>query len=348
MKKTLLFLISTPLFMASTIVDAQINLTSSNINFVGNTYIRAEFDSITSVGSAGANQIWDFTSWDNQGLDTVAYAAPAGLPGASYFPTATVAATLSGGAIGTVYYKLNSNDLSVLGNYGFSSTVPSFWNPPYKALTFPSTYQTAFNGATTIDLYFPPSDTLLMDSVRYRIYTVYSSVIDAWGTLSTPTYSNVPALRQMKSDVEYDSVFVLYVDSVNWTLINTSIDTAYSYSWHSETHSYPLVEARIHQGDSLYSATYLTNILVGLNEFSKNTNTVSAYPSPTSDKLSFKGLDSDAYLIIFDVTGRFVEKALLKKNTTINVANYDNGIYFYNVVPLNGSSVSQGKFVVEK
>lgn len=348
MKKTLLFLISTPLFMASTIVDAQITLTSSNINLVGNTFIRAEYDSITSVGSSGTNQTWDFTSWGNQGLDTIPFVAPSGLPGASFFPTATAGSVLSNNLFGAIYYDLNSNDLSILGNYGFSSNVPSFWNPPHKSLTFPSTYQTAFNGVTTIDLYFPSSDTLVIDSTRYRIHNVYSSVIDAWGTLSTPTYSNVPVLRQMKTDIEYDTVFVLYVDSVNWTPIQSVIDTSYSYIWHSETHGYPLVEARIDQGDSLYRANYLTAVLVGLNEFSKNSTTVSVFPSPASDKVSFKGMDSDAYLIIFDVNGKFVEKALLKKNTTINVANYNNGIYFYNVVPLNGAPVSKGKFVVGK
>lgn len=345
MKKQLLI---ASLAITSVAVNAQITITSSDMPVAGNSYIIADVNDSIPYGTSGANQTWDFSSWVNTGLDTTSFQAPSNLNGASFFPTATI-----GIASNTTYsfFKNSSSAYEFLGYY--SNTGGSddliILSPAEKTITFPSTYQTTFNGTASLSLTYAATQPGV-DSIRYNFDRNYISVIDAWGTLTTPAYSNVNTLRQFITAVEQSSAYTLATGDSVWVLIPNSpeADTSYMYRWLSNEHSYAVAEVYANPGDTLYYATYLTSTLVGVNEHAKNSNTVSVFPSPASDKVSFKGIDSDAYLIIFDVNGKLVEKVSLRKNTTINVSNYNNGVYFYNVVPLNGSAVSKGKFVVEK
>jgi hypothetical protein len=341
-------LLITFLVMYSVALNAQITITSADMSATGNSYVTVNDDSVTSYGAAGINQTWDFSSWINDYFDTASFVSPSNLSGALFFPTATVGINSDGA--GSIFMKNSATAFEILGSHvdlTGNGAVPIIYNPSITFLTFPSTYQTSYNSNSSYTLTFAIADPDI-DSVHIKSSTNYTSIIDGWGTISTPAYSNVSAIRQCLIEIGLDSAFVLPTDSSTWVYQAQDIDTSYTYRWFSNSHTYPLAEISFSEGDSVYFASYLIPNTVGVNELAKNTNSVSVFPSPASDKVSFKGIDSDAYLIIFDVNGKLVEQSLLKKNTTINIANYNNGIYFYNVAPLNGTPVSKGKFVVEK
>ena len=339
-------LLVTFLAIYSIAINAQINITSSDMPSAGNSYIVAGYDSVLDYGTAGANQTWDFSSWGNDYVDTAFFENPANLIGASYFPSATIG---SGDTASASFMKNSSTAFELLGFYanfngGFD---PVVFNPAQTFLSLPSTYQTTFSGTSSYDIIFPSGQ--LGDSLKVINIQNYTSIIDGWGSLSTPTYSNLSTLRQYFTVINTDSLFSLTAGDSVWASVNVTTDTSYNYRWWSNAHTYPVAEISVYAAiDNVFFGSYLTSTLVGVNELAKNTNSVSVFPSPASDKVTFKGINSDAYLIVFDVAGKLVDKSLVRKNTTINVANYNNGIYFYNVAPLNGSSVSKGKFVVEK
>ena len=82
--------------------------------------------------------------------------------------------------------------------------------------------------------------------------------------------------------------------------------------------------------------------LVSVNE--NNAQTVSIYPNPAREQVSFN-LDSDAQVIVFDVTGRMVsEMNAAAGNAQLNVSELVNGVYFVNFRYANGST-AVSKFV---
>jgi hypothetical protein len=343
MKKKLLI---TSLAIYSIAVNAQITITSSNMPVAGNSYITATDTAVTSYGTAGANQIWGFSTWANHQLDTATFQLASSLPGVSFFPTATLGMSDEQGAS---FMKVSSAAVEILGFSGDLGAGPVLFTftPPQKLVTLPATYQTNYNHTSSYELALA-STQIGVDSIKIKNRTSDVSVIDGWGALSTPAYSNISALRQYVTGISIDSLYVILAGDSVWTFIGNSIDTSYTYRWWSNAHTFPVAEITFDQGDTIYSGSYLTSTLVGVNELAKNANSVSVFPSPASDKVIFSGITSDSYLVVFDVNGKLVEKGFLKKNTTINVANYNNGVYFYTVAPLNGSAVSKGKFVVEK
>jgi hypothetical protein len=343
MKKKLLV---TSLAIYSLAINAQITITSTNMPMAGNSYITATDTAVVSYGSAGANQTWDFSTWANHELDTAEFKAASQLPGASFFPTATIGI---GDVEGSSFMKVSSTVVETLGFFTDlgSGLAPVEFTPAQKFITLPSTYQTTYTGNYSYQFAIPFGQ-FGIDSLMIKSETSYTSTIDGWGSLTTPAYSSVSALRQFYTEITNDTTFALVTGTTDYVYFDNSMDTSYSYRWFSNAHTFPVIEINFGLGDTIYSGSYLTSTLVGVNELAKNTNSVSVFPSPASDKVSFKGIDSDAYLMVFDVSGKLVEQVLLKKNTTINVANYNNGVYFYNVAPLNGTPVSKGKFVVEK
>ena len=96
------------------------------------------------------------------------------------------------------------------------------------------------------------------------------------------------------------------------------------------------------------NSTVTVNFNVGIS--SQNfAQSIIAFPNPASEKIYFSGLTGISQIIIFDVTGRMIENSLLKKNNSfVNVSNYENGIYFYQLTDVRGGFLNKGKFAVVK
>lgn len=346
MKKKLLF---ASLVIASiTSINAQITITSVNTPVVNNSYINAGDTAITSYGSAGANQTWSFTGWTNDVPDTAEFVAPSSLNGASSFPTATLGI---GDEETSIFLKVSSTQMEIQGYYADFGSGPTAiqFMPSQKFMTFPATYQTAFTGTSAYDLTIPGQLGSGVDSIRMKSSTYTSSNIDGWGTITTPAYSSLSSLRQFITDIRTDSTWGLLTGQTTWMLYGSSVDTSYSYRWWSSAHTFPVAEVNFSQGDVVYSASYLTSTLVGVNETAKPKANIAVFPNPATDKVSITGVNTESTLIIFDQNGKMVEQSRLKKNnTSINTSEYNNGLYFYNIIPANGTAATKGKFMVTK
>lgn len=77
---------------------------------------------------------------------------------------------------------------------------------------------------------------------------------------------------------------------------------------------------------------------------------VNAYPNPASDVLNFDVEELNGGNIrVYDVTGRMIENVHISNSTMImNVDNYNNGVYIYNISDANGDVVKTDKFVISK
>lgn len=350
MKTKLLF---SSLVISALSASAQITINTGDMPVAGETYIMANDTTVTSYGSAGASQTWNFASWANQSTDTTIFASPSSVPGSTYFPTATLG--IDGGD-GASFMKNSSSSLDILGFYGdfgFGPTAVQFI-PAQKFLSFPATYLGTYNGTSKYELTFYVGQPGL-DSMKVKASVNYTSTIDAWGSLTTPANSNVNSLRQKYIEISTDSTFLLPTGQP-WMFnpstpgnTNPRVDTTNSYRWWSNTKKFPVAEITADGNNVVSNASYLLTMQVGLNEQMMAKNELNVFPNPASDKINISGVSAESYLVIFDVYGKLIESGRLKKfNTTLNTSNYQNGIYFYQITSMKGKPLGNGKFVVSK
>ncbi len=347
MKTNLLF---SSLVISALSINAQITINTGDMPVAGQTYISANDSTVSSFGTSGTNQTWNFSGWANQSNDTSHFVTPSTVAGFSSFPTATLA-TPSGGGNG--FMRNSSGSFDILGfyaNFGFGPTAITF-SPVQKFITFPSNYLTSFNGTSKYVLQFNPNQPGL-DSMRIKSSNIYTSTIDAWGMLTTPAFTNLSSLRQKYTEIRRDSTFLKPTGQA-WILSpsnpNPTVDTTITYRWWSNTKKYPVVEITTDGNNVISKGTYLTSLAVGVNELTSAKDEVNVYPNPASDKVNFMGTSSESHLVIFDINGKLVSTTLLKKgSSSIITSNYENGIYVYQIVSLTGTTIQKGKFVIAK
>jgi len=343
-------LLLSTLLISALSIKAQITVNTGDMPVAGQTYIMANDSTITSFGNAGANQTWNFSSWQNQTRDTSVFVNPSSLTGSSSFPTANLG--VDGGTSGSTFMKNSSTSFDLLGFYDSNfGAVPI--NPSEKTLSFPSTYQTTYTGTSKYSVQFYIGQQGL-DSVRLKVKVNYTSNIDAWGTITTPALSNVASLRQKFVQIRTDSTFIKPT-GLPWTLEpstqanpNPSIDTINSFLWWSNTHKFNIADVETDGSGNVTSARYLLSSTVGINELSMPKNNISIFPNPASDHININGVSTESVMVIFDENGKLVSQNILTKNAKINTSAYTSGIYFYQIVPLNGSTINKGKFVISK
>jgi len=89
---------------------------------------------------------------------------------------------------------------------------------------------------------------------------------------------------------------------------------------------------------------------VGINETEKVSASVKVYPNPAKDVINFSIDGNVAKTIhVMDITGRSIEVVRINDNDTqINISNYSNGIYLYQIKSEDGQVIKSGKFNVSK
>ena len=348
MKKIILFSFS---LISVFSVKAQITINSSGFFNLGEKYISHHVDNVTSFGGSGANQIWNFTSWTNQQYsDTLSpRAASVGLNYSS-FPSANLFLGDSLGQKG-VYVNLSATELDMLA-YDFNNQIFIF-SPPFKILSFPSSYLTSYNS-------FYSSEFAAFvggggfDSVKAIDTVTYSSIIDSWGTITTPGVSNVNCIRQKFTEVKTTTQYVKPTGQP-WTFASqdTGTTTIY-YRWFSDTEKSIVAEVMTDAFNQISGASYLFLTIPagnsnGVNERTTMESDITVFPNPAADKINIAGVSQASELFVYDINGKLMEATVIKKaNYSLSLSNYSEGSYFYAIKPLNGNPINKGKFTVVK
>ncbi len=214
--------------LAHTAAKAQPTLTAAgNSPVIGDSY-RQQYlksSSITVPTAGGANQTWNYSNLkDSVGAtETFTYTSPAGLPGASNFPNATLA-TFAASSYSYQYYLSNSSVFAFLGSSGKTSLNITKFTPQYTNLVYPFTFNSTYTD----------SSTLTNDSLPPTIDIKYVNTFkaDAYGTLILPkaTYTNVlrvkltlHLIQYFNGTLSYDGYFdyyTFYANGVHSPLLN--------------------------------------------------------------------------------------------------------------------------------
>lgn len=240
--------------------NAQITVTDADMGSVGSTIEILNDTTVTglSVGNASTTiSFWNFTSLQIDTKDTLEFVSPVGTPGAALFPSTNVA--IYDGENYT-YVKKTASELAVDGTFGdflnLGISVPADLKPDLKLMEFPATLGTSFSGVSVLDSTVLNTFGLpLFDSLRVKRITDYSSDIDAYGTLNTPsgTYNT---LREYRVETAVDSLWG-YSTFTGWSLVSNTVETTHMYKWIANGEEYYVMEAVADgQDGNMLSASY--------------------------------------------------------------------------------------------
>jgi len=328
----------------------QITINRSDLgNFAGLTIIEGNDTTnlnLLSPGGAGINQIWDLTGIGNDYLDTTQFISPAEAPYSSNFPTATLA-----GTDGSMFFYIHddNNSFEILGICGVflppdTSVVP--FTPPQKQATFPSTYNTSFSGQTKIIVQFP-NNPPPPDSVRIIQTTNYTSLIDGWGNVTTPT-GTYSCLRQKYTEYQIDSTFI-YISGFGWQSAGTpTLDTTIEYRWWSQNSLF-IATISTDGSANIKDAIYLILSTIGINEIQNISLVSSVFPNPASESVTIINNNPEAKtLTIVDVLGKKISETFISSTQVkLSCKNFNKGLYFYHIRDANGKMINSGKFLVK-
>ncbi len=358
MKKQLL-LFST--VIAAFTTTAQITITSADITTAGNTVLQRNDTMPTiSIGNSGTSQTWNMSALNNHTQDTMYFVAPAGLPGASSFPTSNLAIKMKQqGQSTNLFANSSSSSLQALGFQaivdiaGTPANVVIKNNPAEIMVNFPSTYNTNFNNnyVSKGTFYYgvDPGIGFTIDSIRLVSHVTKIVTFDGWGSVTTPlgTY-NALRVETLKWNTDTLSGYNAFT---GWFDVQNSMDSSKTYDWWANGAGFSLVSVTVDWvTENATRATWLPSLpTVGINE-SADLESINVYPNPAQNVLTFNVDASKAQSIqVYDITGKMINAySISVNNQQIDVTGLANGIYNYSVVGKNNTVLNRGKFSVVK
>jgi hypothetical protein len=104
--------------------------------------------------------------------------------------------------------------------------------------------------------------------------------------------------------------------------------------------------------DATNPNTYYKEGTAGVIDELNNPGAVKVFPNPTNTvvNIAIENVTlTNAHLVIFDITGKkIIEQNITKSVNTINVADFNNGVFVYTITDANGKILKSGKFDVVK
>ncbi len=344
------------LFLSYTCVSfGQITLNSENYPVVGDQIITVR-DTLAvglSQGEPGENQVYDFTQFIAHQTDTINFLDPDSTIYSDDFPNATVA-YLKDSTYG--FFTQNSEQAELVGGVGYNRVsedpiVLNYTNNETIA-KFPTSYNDMWNDTSQYDFTIDVSTTFGIDSARNKRDTYKQVHNDGWGNVIT-SYGNFQCLRQKTYVTVIDTTWLHSLNG-GWAILGTDIETDTLFTWSTDYPSakYPIASTRL---DGNGNFTYLEVLRIandGLSsKGSTRLNNVTIYPNPTHDRVNLSGLKTNTNydLTLFNSSGQavYTENLINTNNKTLDLSNFDKGIYFLSVTNEDGSSSVKQTLIIQ-
>ncbi|MBU6343123.1 MAG: hypothetical protein KGS48_16630, partial [Bacteroidetes bacterium] len=366
-------------------LNGQITLTNSSFPVLGDTLKYASDNnppaSINPFTPPGGNQIWDFSALHADNTQTIVFRAPGSGQHAGDFTNANLA-VLSNGT--EAYYKTTNTAFQLLGyagpdpvKLGIQSVVKFL--PPQTERRAPTNFFDINNSSNNLILTFPttqpPLDSIFsgsplnVDSLRIRIYSSRTEVVDAWGYCLIPG-GGYQVLRQKRTEYKITNMDVfLNIGGINmWVDLTTLIggstglgsllgtDTIITYHFLSDMAKEEIAVMELNQDQNGVRLAQFKNLvaLSNLEPFAdENRLSLNVFPNPASEwvQVDCPDFPQDGYtLVLFDGFGHVVESqshsGLSQGPLRLGMERFSQGMYEFVLLDGKGKLIGSKRFLV--
>ena len=316
-------------------------LTEANHSLVsGEQFTNIQCDSTgVTPGPSGPSVSWNFSS-------VVAHTAIVNnftaMPTSSVNPYPVPGITLASSINNISYYTTSSAFLKYWG--GNITAGPVSGNLIYTSPAISAVYPMSLN--TTSASVTGGTINVLSPLTLSGTFIGNSDVIaDATGTVILPfgTFTNVIRVVTTQT-IEFTTALANgTITQMNYDYYSTTVKPAL-FTISTSTLNVPTFGVPSTQT----VVTRLTPSTVGINENAQLISDLLVYPNPTSSQISFNTENkSTKYLLVYDLSGNLVESKLFTDGKlTLNVSDYANGLYIFNLHGIDNQVLKTGKIAV--
>lgn len=382
MKKIVAFFV---LLMGVLCVYSQISLNRTDFFEVGNEIPQIKYYSNSEVGVPfstlfGEELIFDDLDWTNFTIDTLRFFNPQETDPENVFAEANCSQITEDGFV--LHYSITESSIVLVGVQAQQPMTGDIMNmlmeQNVEVYSFPIALNdnndanaiSAFKEHISVYESILPPDyygylTALFDSVKFEIKLSFISEFDEFGSMEMKGLNNLQGtfdyLREKRTDVTYVNVYLRNKFSGSYTPVGDvvgdqlpvelpMIDSAFTYSYWTKGHNYPLVELIMtNDFQNVKQANYRhaeNEEEIGNSELFSSVKH-SVFPNPVTEMavIKFDNL-AGGNVYIFSQTGKLIEQLSFEGNsTTINTASFAVGMYFYQLIDRNGQIIGKGKFI---
>jgi hypothetical protein len=308
----------------------------------------------TITAPSGTAQTWNYANaFVIDDTNAISFVNPASTPYASNFPNATLASYDAPTDFAN-YFISTANGFYIDGFYDGMGTPPfQNVNPNPDLLVFPVpfTYNNTRNNNAKVEVIQSGTP-----SFKIVLTIVQQFVCDAYGTLTTPAFTNQQVIRVKLIQYSVDTTYVDVLGNGNWTYVssNPPSDTSVTYTF-ARNSTLPImmeIYAEPSAQTTSTGAAYYVSVLSGVNEITAGVKDVTAYPNPVSNGVLKFRIDntSASELSIYDLSGKAVYSTTVAgvKSLTVYTSNLAAGSYIYKVTATDNSVLQTGKVMIAK
>jgi hypothetical protein len=344
MKKTYLLFI---LNVWSLLIIAQSPITLGNSNMPGSgdtlRYTNVQLSSLGTYTQTGTNFNWNFNTLVSTTEGIRNFKSALQTPYALYFLNINdygekISDTVGAGPLTLTnyynFYKKQTSPVNAFVADGVGMTysslpVPSYYSDKDELYNFPMTYpkydSTTFKFSTSISSQLP----IKYSKVGYRV-----TKVDGWGTITTP-YGTDNCLRLVTTQYATDSIitallplglgFPNYQRSYQWLTLTSKIPY-FEITGNLVGNNFTITQAR-------YRGYNKEAVTTGIKDH-ESQKSISLYPNPVKDQLWISGSVDSAYLEIYNLEGKLVQRVkagLFREQQFADVAGLEAGIYLVKI-----------------
>ena len=367
MKKSISLLLSLFCFTSF----AQITVIESDISEVGDIVYQgydSSPSSSLSIGNPGPNQVWDFSSLQQDLLKTLNFVDPSTTPYGSLYSNANLCMVDNGSFL---YFNKTNTGLYL---HGLGDTV---FSAPALYYPLPLTYNFSASDGPVIILDNTVSGGILsslLDSATVAsltqgaFYSADTAVItitnttdfdvDAWGEMTTPlgTYD---ALR-FKTIQTTESVLDVYVSNPSLSIgqwlydipfasipqlsgfNNNQIEYKYQWITNDPAVEFLLLEVFVDASDNIINGISFQSTPPSTAVNDVFNRYVTVYPIPSKDYITIDVLQGDLYNIsLYGNNGKSILESTITNTTDIDMSHYSSGIYYLKISSKEGHLVKK-------
>jgi hypothetical protein len=244
MKQSLLLALA---LVFSTALSAQITVTQADYGQAGDSIV-VGYDNAPptglNVGGTGM-QTWDFSTMSLSNINTLSFVDPATTASGAQFPNADLAIERQSD---TLFFQSSSSALVVDGfagaGFGLPINIIADFNPNSTQIEFPSTFNSSFVDTAIFDTTVSCMEfgIAFCDSARLKRIVVATSLVDAYGDISTPG-GNFTTIRQYYRADNQDTVWTK-LPFIGWSVFLDSVSTEHTYRWIANGEQWPVLSAQ--------------------------------------------------------------------------------------------------------